>query len=101
MPVLTELQPCDPPETYRDRAQGPSLPIDCAILRHLEAHPDGEHLAAVRAAVGGSTHYVHARLAALADRGLVHRSPVPGGPRRGPGASVYMLVRTASWTCPS
>jgi DNA-binding HxlR family transcriptional regulator len=100
--MLTEIQPCEPPEVFRASTSGPSLDIDCAILEHLErSAPAGQELNSITRAVGGTTHRVHSRIRALMNRGLVHREPIPGGPARGPGASEYRLTTAASWTCPS
>lgn len=98
--MLTEVLPCEPPELVRDRATGPSIAVDCAILEYLKEHP-GQPLSRITRGIGGRTHHVHARVQVLIDRGLVLRLPTPGGPQRGPGASWYYLTEGASWTCPS
>lgn len=99
--MLTEIEPCDPPEAFRGRLAGPTRPIDCEILEYLVRQSRGVPLADITQAVGSTTHNVHSRVSALVDRGLVHREVLPGGPRRGPGASLYRVTKAASWTCPS
>lgn len=99
--MLTEIQPCDPPGAFRDRTNGPSLDVDRDILEFLATQESGAQLAAITAAVGGTTHRVHARVRALMNRGHVRRDLIPGGPARGPGASVYRLTEAEPWTYPS
>lgn len=99
--MLTDLLPCDPPDSVRARTAGPSRPIDHQILAFLHLQVDGAPLDAITKAVDDTTHYVHARVAALIRRGLVRRNVAPGAPRRGPGASRYSLTEAKSWTSPS
>lgn len=91
--VMIELQRRDPLPARNAPAQGPTVPLDHAILRILG---DGEarELVSIRMALADkpSTHDLHARISTLVDKGLVCRTPRPGGPRRGPGASYYQLV---------
>lgn len=92
MPTLTHIEPCDPPVHQRDQATGPSTPLDHEILRFLSHCGGPAELGEITRGIGGTTHRVHARVQALLDRGLVHRRPITGGPKRGPGASVYTLT---------
>jgi len=87
MPI-TEIIPHEPILTPRQRSNGPSTPMDEAILEFLS---DGQprELREITKAVGGTTHNVHARTQSLVRKGLVTWARVPGGPMRGPGASVY------------
>lgn len=106
MPTLTEIEMCEPPVLQRDQTMGPSIDLDHRILRALRLvderlHPAGSaamgrSLGEITQAVGGTTHHVHARVQTLIDRGLVIRERIPGGPRRGPGASQYLLTG-AGW----
>ena len=95
MATLTEIEPCEAPLSARDQIAGPSTDMDHQILQFLAQHP-GVELRAITRAVDDTTHHVHARVQTLIDRGLVRRSPIPGGPRRGPGASRYRLTPGAS-----
>lgn len=101
MPTLTEIEPCDPPVLLRDRTTGPTIPLDHEILRVLRTWGPAE-LREIRDLVDDTTHHVHARVRMLADRGLVERRVLAGGPRRGPGASVYQLTeRGREWPSPA
>lgn len=88
MPVLTEIIRRDPP---RPRPPGPTTKLDELIMAVLA---DGERreLREITAAVGASTHKVHARVQTLVRKNLVHWERLSGGPVRGPGASVYQIV---------
>lgn len=96
MPTLTQIEPCEPPVLQREQVHGPSTPLDYAILRFLGTQRFPVTLATITAGVESTTHRTHARVRCLLDRGLLQRRPIPGGPRRGPGASEYSL--TASVT---
>lgn len=90
------LQRRDPTPARNAPAPGPTVPLDHSILRILG---DGEprELCSIRMALPDkpSTHALHARITTLVEKGLVQRTPLPGGPQRGPGASHYQLVRHA------
>lgn len=92
MPTLTRIEPCDPPTLQREQVSGPSTPLDYDILRFLRAQRFPVTLATITAGVGSTTHRTHARVRCLLDRGLLKRTVIPGGPRRGPGASEYSLT---------
>ena len=89
--VISEIIPREPSLTPRQRRNGPSTPMDQAILEFLS---DGKprELREITRAVGGTTHNVHARAQSLVRKGLVVWDRVPGGPARGPGASEYQLA---------
>lgn len=91
MPTLTRIEPCEPPVLVRNQTAGPSTPLDYAILGFLRDR-EPMPLRAITAGLGSTTHRVHARLQVLVDRSLVRREALPGGPKRGPGASVYSLT---------
>lgn len=86
--IISEIIPREPTLTPRQRTTGPSTPMDEAILAFLS---DGQprELREITKAVGGTTHNVHARAQSLVHKGLVTWERVPGGPARGPGASMY------------
>lgn len=88
--MLTQIIECAPP-VQQNREPGPTTELDAAILAALEAG-DILQLREITAAVGGSTHKVHARVCVLMNKGLVTRIQNPTGPSRGPGASWYRLV---------
>lgn len=90
--MLTAIEPCEPPVLTRDRNVGPTTDLDHLILQAL-AQRAGLRLQDITQVVGGTTHRVHARVQTLIERGLVHRERIPGGPRRGPGASRYLLTQ--------
>jgi hypothetical protein len=89
--MLTEIIARDPTPAQGQRPVGPSTPLDGLILAFLG---DGQprELQEITRAVGGSTHKVHARAQSLVGKGLVTWTRIPGGPSRGPGASVYQLA---------
>lgn len=91
MAAITEIIPVEPTVTPRQRAHGPSTPLDETILEFL-ADGQPRELQEITRAVDGTTHNVHARTQSLVRKGLVTRSPIPGGPPRGPGASHYRRV---------
>ena len=84
--------PCPPPEVVTQRPGGPTIPLDHAILRALDDGP--MELREISRRVSDTSHHVHARVQTLIAKGLVVRNSIPGGPRRGPGASVYALTET-------
>jgi predicted ArsR family transcriptional regulator len=88
---ISEIIPREPTLAPRKRTNGPSTPLDEAILRFLS---DGRprELQEITRAVGGGTHNVHARTQSLVHKGLVVWTKTPGGPPRGPGASTYRLA---------
>lgn len=88
--MLTQIVPCSPPEITAPSTGGPTIPLDFAILNALENGP--AELREISRRVGDTSHHVHARVQTLMTKGLVERSSIPGGPRRGPGASRYALV---------
>jgi DNA-binding Lrp family transcriptional regulator len=89
MPTLTEIIRRDPPVKP---PPGPTTALDALILQVLQ---DGERreLREITAALSVSTHKAHARIQTLVGKGLVNRTRLPGGPARGPGASVYQIAR--------
>lgn len=91
MRTLTRVEPCEPPAILRERSSGPSIPIDHQILAYV-AGAGPAQLSEITRAVGGTTHHVHARVQTLITRECLRRDPVPGGPRRGPGASLYTVT---------
>ena len=83
----------NPPLRSTERAPCPTVPLDHAVMRVMQ---DGtaRQLVSIRRDVGlpVSTHDLYARVRTLVDKGLLIRTPLPGGPRRGPGASEYSLA---------
>jgi predicted ArsR family transcriptional regulator len=88
---ISEIIPREPTFARRQRTNGPSTPLDEAILEFLGDEVPRE-LQEITKAVGATTHNVHARVQSLVHKGLVARSATPGGPPRGPGASTYRLA---------
>lgn len=74
--------------------KGPTTELDHLIWDVLGRRSGGAEPKEIWIALTGTKYtlqQVHARLRVLRERGALIRKENPGGPRRGPGAGVYLI----------
>lgn len=74
--------------------KGPTTDLDHLIWDVLQVSAQGLEPREIWVALHSkvySLQQVHARLRVLRERGALTRKENPGGPRRGPGAGVYLI----------
>ena len=71
--------------------KGPRTPVDHMIVQVLQEHGPSEPRTIRDLIPDSDLQYIHARLRRMVSRGVIEQVKTPGGPRRGPGSSVYQL----------
>lgn len=72
-------------------SRGPKTPVDHMIVQVLQEHGPSEPRVIRDLIPGSDLQYIHARLRRMVSRGVLQQVKTPGGPRRGPGSSLYQL----------
>jgi hypothetical protein len=71
--------------------KGPRTPVDHMIIQVLTENGPSEPRTIRDLIPDSDLQYIHARLRRMVSRGAIQQVKTPGGPRRGPGSSLYQL----------
>lgn len=87
------------PPAGTERAVGPNTDLDRKILAAMQSTPGRMQWTPqqITKATDARPQDVWRRLGLLTDRGLVHRSKVPDGPKRGPGSHTYSVTQSTGF----